>query len=271
MPTAPIAAVTLAGQRFRVAGPPGCSYHAELPAHAAALRPLVAVAAAVLPRDGIAFDIGANVGTFACALAALAPAGRVLAVEPSPATAAALRETVALNGLDERVEVRQSAVGAAPGRARFHADAGHSAGSHLLHAGTMAPDRLAPVEVEVTTVDTLAAGFDRLDLIKIDVEGFESEVLDGAVATLARHRPVVLAEFNAWTILCNRYGNPRTVLEDWLARFPFVHALGADSPPARVRPADALAFLHDHLVLRRCADELALSFDDAWVGRWSAG
>lgn len=266
-PDPAIREATLAGQVFRIAGPPGDTYHAEIGAHAAVLTPLVAVARAVLPRDGVAFDIGANVGAFACALATLAPDGRVIAVEPSPATAAALRRTVALNGLVERITVQETAVGAMPGRARFHAEAGHTAGSHLLHADTMAPERLTPVEVAVTTLDALAAGLERLDLIKIDVEGFESEVLDGAAATLARCRPVVLAEFNAWTILCNRNGNPRTVLEDWLRRFPFVHRLRAGDTPERVRPEDALAFLHDHLVLRRCADELALSFDDSWAAR----
>jgi len=264
-PDPTIREATLAGQVFRIAGPPGDTYHADIAAHAAALAPLIAAARAILPANGIAFDIGANVGAFACALATLAPDGKVIAAEPSPATAAALRRTLVMNGLDGRVAVHEAAVGAAPGRARFHAEATHTAGSHLLHAGTMAPERLTTVEVPVTTVDTLAAGLERLDLIKIDVEGFETEVLDGAVATLARFRPVVLAEFNAWTILCNRNGNPRTVLEDWLRRFPFVHRLCDDAAPERVRPDDALAFLHDHLVLRRCADELALSFDDAWA------
>ena len=266
--------VTIAGRRWRVAGDPEDSYFLWAASHARGMDEIHAVAAAILPEDGsgVALDIGANIGMTALVLAALAPAGRVLAVEPSPRTAQALRETLALNGMDGRVEVEQCAVSAAPGEAQFHFDAGHSAGSKLVNEGTM--DRAsigAPVTVPVTTLDALAEahGLERLDLVKVDVEGFEGDVLDGAAATIARHRPAFILEFNAWTLLCNRNANPRTVLEDWLSRFPFVHAFrGVAAAPERVRPEDALAFLHDHLVKRGCADDLVLSFDDAWVARW---
>jgi hypothetical protein len=128
----------------------------------------------------------------------------------------------------------------------------------------------APVRVPVTTLDALVAaqGLARVDLVKVDVEGFEGDVLDGAADTIARHRPAFILEFNAWTLMCNRNANPRTVLEDWLARFPVVHAFRGTAAPERVRPETALAFLHDHLVIRKCADDLVLSFDDAWVARW---
>jgi FkbM family methyltransferase len=261
--------VTIAGRRWRVAGDPADSYFQFVPQHARSVAPLHAVAAAVLPPDGVAVDVGANIGLTALALAALLPQGRVVAVEPSPRTLAALRRTLAANGLEARVAVEGAAVGAAPGEAEFH-DSEHSAGSHLLAAGTMRAEQLGRVVVPVTTLDRIAEaqGLQRLDLLKIDVEGFETEVLDGAAATLARYRPVCIAEFNAWTILCNRNQNPREVLEDWLRRFPVVHALRGAAPPERVKPEDLLGFLHDHLVERRCADDLVLGFDDAWVARW---
>jgi hypothetical protein len=49
-----------------------------------------------------------------------------------------------------------------------------------------------------------------------------------------------------------------------------VHALRGKSPPERITAANALDFLHDHMVERGCADDLVLSFDDAWVSRWKA-
>jgi FkbM family methyltransferase len=266
--------VTIAGRRRRVSGDPADTYFQDAARHARGMAEIHAVAAAILPPDGtgIALDIGANIGLTALVLAALAPRGRVLAAEPSPRTVEALRETLRLNGIADRVEVLPLAVGAGPGEAAFHADAAHSAGSKLVDAGTMDHATLAapPVAVPVTTLDALVerAGLPRIDLVKVDVEGFESDVLDGAAATIARHRPAFILEFNAWTLLCNRNANPRTVLEDWLARFPVVHAFRGTAAPERIGRAQALAFLHDHLVLRRCADDLVLSFDADWVARW---
>ncbi len=261
--------VSIAGRRYQVAGVPGDSYFQDVARHARDVRGLHAVAAAVLPPDGVAIDIGANIGLTALALAALLPAGRVVAVEPSPRTSEALRRTVAANPVGARIAVEACAVGAAPGQAVFH-DAEHSAGSHLLVDGTMRAAALHRVTVPVTSLDRLvtAHALPRLDFVKIDVEGFETEVLDGAAAAIARFRPVFFIEFNAWTLLCNRNANPRVVLEDWLGRFPVVHASRGAKPPERVTPEGALAFLHDHLVERRCADDLVLGFDDAWLERW---
>jgi FkbM family methyltransferase len=265
--------VAIGGRSWRIAGQAGDSYFAWAGSHARGMADLHAIAAAILPADGtgVVLDIGANIGLSVVALAALVPRGRVLAVEPGPATAEALARTIALNGLEERVTVERSAIGAATGEAAFHADAAHSAGSKLVDAGTMDRERLAPpLTVPVTTVDALLArhALPRLDLVKVDVEGFEGDVLDGAAATIAAHRPAFIMEFNAWTLLCNRNANPRAVLEDWLRRFPCVHAFRGMAAPERVRPEDALGFLHDHLVQRRCADDLVLSFDADWVGRW---
>ena len=264
--------ISIGGVARDVAGFADDSFFEHAAVHAAGLIELAAVAAAVLPPDGVVLDVGANIGLSVLAWAPLVPQGRIVAVEPSPRTARALARTVALNGLGGQVAVEAVALGATPGEAAFHA-AAHSAGAHLMDPGTLDAASLPQVRVPVETVDALVArqGLGRLDLIKIDVEGFETEVLDGAAATLARFRPVVLAEFNAWTLQCNRGANPRAVLEDWLARFPVALALRGALPPLRITAATLLGFLHDHLVTRGCADELVLGFDDAWVGRWRPG
>lgn len=261
--------VSIAGRRYWLTGDPADSYFQDASRHAKSVWAMQAVAAAVLPPDGVAVDIGANIGLTALALAALLPRGRVIAAEPSPRTLRALRQNIALNGLGDRIAIEAAAVGAEAGEAEFH-DSDHSAGSHLLSPGTMRAEQLGRITVPVTSLDRIAAahGLHRLDLVKVDVEGFESEVLDGAAAVIARYRPAFILEFNAWTILCNRNRNPREVLEDWLSRFPVVHAIRGANPPERVMPDDALAFLHDHLVQRRCIDDLVLGFDADWVARW---
>jgi len=262
--------VVIAGRQYRVAGDPADTYFLSASQHAEGMAEIHAIASALLRPDGVVMDIGANIGLSVLTFAALLPQGRIITAEPAPRTVQALRETLALNRLEDRVVVEAAAVSSAPGEALFDADAAHSAGSRIVTEGTMDRARLAPVAVPVTTLDALVAahGLTRLDLVKVDVEGFEGDVLDGAREAIARLRPTFILEFNAWTLMCNRNVNPRTVLEDWLARFPFVHAFRGTEAPERVRPEDALPFLHDHLVKRRCADDLVLGFDDAWLARW---
>jgi len=129
-------------------------------------------------------DIGAHAGYYALTLAPAAR--RVYAFEPDGRNLPGLRRNAARAGT---VEVVAKAVGRAPGRARFDTG-GDSAVSHLsADSGE---------EVEVVSVDSFVAATPGCDpaVIKIDVEGFDLDVLLGAEATLSRCRPVVLTEFN---------------------------------------------------------------------------
>ena len=57
-------------------------------------------------------------------------------------------------------------------------------------------------------------------------------------------------------------------LEAWMARFPVIHAMREGRPPWRITPENLLDFLHDHLVVRGCADDLVLGWDEGWVARY---
>lgn len=154
-----------------------------------ALRRVIAPGATV-------YDIGANVGFFSLLAARLTgPEGRVLAFEPSPPAVAGLRANLALNP-DARVDVRETAVAATVGRARL-LQVGEHSWSHLEDRGWH-PDTTAVVDVDVTTVDAeVAAGAPTPDVLKIDVEGSEIAVLEGARDTLARARPALIVELHS--------------------------------------------------------------------------
>ena len=146
-----------------------------------------ATALAFAPRGGTVIDIGANLGEWAVPLAqAVGPAGQVFCCEPNPAVAAALEATLRVNGLDH-AEVLRIAVSDIEGE-------GHLA----LHPGDTGQSRLAAAGIPVTlrTLDALAAehGLDRIDLVKVDVEGHEAAVLAGAMEVLRRHRPALIFE-----------------------------------------------------------------------------
>jgi len=154
-------------------------------------------ALAFLQSGAVAIDVGANLGEWTIPLArTVGAAGRVLAVEPTPRSAAALEATLAANAL-RHAEVIRCAVSDHDGNAEFAVPVVTSA---RTDTGTA---RLGPVgagyerlNVSLRSLDSLVAErrLDRVDLIKIDVEGHERQVLDGAETILRRHRPALVIE-----------------------------------------------------------------------------
>ncbi|MGA9997366.1 MAG: FkbM family methyltransferase [Pyrinomonadaceae bacterium] len=125
-------------------------------------------------------DVGTFIGLYTIALAKrVAPAGKVIAFEPHPINFADLKEHVRLNSLAEIVEPIEAAVGASNCQVSFQLN---SCESHIASKGDgVAPDDM--VVAECVTLDSVFAG-KRCDLIKIDVEGYEEQVLQGASALL---------------------------------------------------------------------------------------
>ncbi len=139
-------------------------------------------------------DVGANHGLFSLEAAHLiGPSGTIHAFEPTPSTRDLLESNLAANGLD-RVRVFPTALGDAPGTARLRVHRELS-GLNTLASGditwnhrTLRADAI--VEVPITTLDAHAEaeGLDRIDFLKIDVEGFELGVIRGARGLLASGR-----------------------------------------------------------------------------------
>ncbi|MEX2582353.1 MAG: FkbM family methyltransferase [Gemmatimonadota bacterium] len=129
-------------------------------------------------------DVGAHVGYYTLLSARLAgPEGRVCAFEPDPRNCAHLRRHLAINRL-ANAEVVQGAVSNEDGVARFRFGSGSGTG-HLSDDGT--------IEVETLSLDAFC-GLRGLqpDFIKIDTEGAEVRVLEGARRTLLAHRPAIV-------------------------------------------------------------------------------
>ena len=144
-----------------------------------------ALAGLLAPGD-VCFDVGANVGFYTLLAARIVgPEGRVVAFEPHPENVAALERNVQANGLSNVVVVPK-AVSAASGEARLAG--GDRATAHLD------ADRGRPVET--VSLDEFVAAWPALApaVVKIDVEGHELEVLEGARRTLEAGRPALVCE-----------------------------------------------------------------------------
>ena len=147
-----------------------------------------------IPPGGLVFDVGANIGLSALEFSRMAGrVGRVIAFEPHPDTAARLRANLDRNGATN-VEIVQSAVGAAPGTITFY----ESADATLSSASVIPRNLVRSFDVPLTTVDLAWAGVGKpvVAVLKIDVEGGELQVLQGAGELLARDHPAILLE--AW-------------------------------------------------------------------------
>ncbi|MBX9616209.1 MAG: FkbM family methyltransferase [Caulobacteraceae bacterium] len=142
-------------------------------------------------------DAGANHGYYTVLFADLVgPHGRVAAIEPNPKTFKLLSQTVTVNGFDTRVLLCEKALTASDGEALvFHAPDREPKNARLMHADYGGAADM--VSVTGAKLDTLIAGWPRVDFMKIDVEGAEEPMLAGAWATISRDRPQLLLEFNS--------------------------------------------------------------------------
>lgn len=146
---------------------------------------------ALVPVGGLVVDVGANLGTHTIGLARrVGPTGAVLAFEPQRYLSQLLVTSVTLNDLGW-VRVIHGAVGASPGTVVVPDIDYAQPGSYgALALGSWEQGE----KVAVFTIDGLELG--RCSLLKVDVEGMELAVLEGAKKTLARLRPIVFVENN---------------------------------------------------------------------------
>jgi FkbM family methyltransferase len=149
-----------------------------------------------VPAGGVFYDVGSNLGFFALLGAHMTgPEGRVLAFEPAPDNAAAIRHNAEVNGL-LNVDVVEKAVAAAGGEGRLQVVDDQSWSKleeYGAHPGT---EQVLDVAVIALDEEIGAGALPPPDVVKIDVEGAEIAVLEGMATTLAEHRPAIICELH---------------------------------------------------------------------------
>lgn len=162
------------------------------------MRRLLAFA---LARDANCIDIGASRGAVLAEMQRVAPLGHHLAFEPLPHLCARLRATF------PRVEVHEAAVSNQAGEADFSYFHGAFDGwSGLIYRPLPSGDEaiVEQIRVRLEVLDDVLDPDYRPALIKIDVEGTERQVMEGALATLRRHQPIIIFEHGLGS--ANAYG-----------------------------------------------------------------
>lgn len=206
----------------------------------------------VQPGD-VVVDVGANVGVYTLLAArAVGPSGRVYALEPDPRSFELLQANIGLNGFENVVSLRV-AVGAREGKATLARDR-HNAGLHsLARANVVHPAETT--EVEVVTLDGLARGqgIERVNVVKLDVQGSEADVVAGGTQLFRAKGLVVFMEY--WPAgLRNCGADPSKLLRSLAEAFSLdvIDPPVGDAAPAEVERIVAQRDGHAiDLVLRR--------------------
>lgn len=155
-----------------------------------------------LTEDDVFYDVGANVG-FTSFVALTKGVKHVFAFEPDPINLQVFNTNLNLNkDLRDRCTIIGKAISESPGRLSFtHAPSANMGLGKLSSSGGS-----NTIEVDVTTLDAFVAGCEGViapTVIKIDVEGWELQVLRGGIKTITNHRPRLIV-FEAD---CDAYGN----------------------------------------------------------------
>ncbi len=151
-------------------------------------EPELGILRQLAPADCVAIDVGANRGCYSYALSHIAR--KVEAFEPHPALAAFMRRKLGAN-----VCVHEVALSNRAGVAELHIPHDKSGADTHLCSSLRKPDSsssYSKISVRLATIDEFS--FDDVGFIKIDVEGCDLDVIEGAQRTIAQLRPVLLVE-----------------------------------------------------------------------------
>lgn len=211
----------------------------------------------LLSPGDVCVDVGAHVGYYTILASRLVePGGHVYALEPAPETYVRLLANLRLNGVSN-VTALPLAAGAVEARATLKTGPpSHTGVSSIL--SDAAPRGLDETTVTVRPVACVVRAIDleRIRLIKVDVEGYELEVLKGIEPILEHVRPAIIIEIHAHRAgeaeplivkLCDTYQLNAFRLDDYEVEDRFVSAV---NPPRLLAPPTGLPRERYNLLLR---------------------
>lgn len=158
-------------------------------------KPLIKWVRSKLSKDKVFIDIGAHIGTYA--LTCAPNTQHTWAFECSPKNFCYLAANVALHELTDKISPIPFALGNKPGNMKYYIRSKDGGGNGIKVLSDQ-DSKCASVDVHVRTLDSF--DIQNVGMIKIDVEGFEKEVLEGAVETLKKsgYPPIVFESWGDW-------------------------------------------------------------------------
>ena len=143
-----------------------------------------------LQEGGVFIDVGAHIGVYSLRIARLFPKANIVSIEPNPIAFEALILGIKANNL-YNVNALNLALSDIDGEVTLHVKLINAAPSIIETQGSLKSIKVKAMRLD-TLVETLK--LNRIDVIKVDVEGAKLEVLRGAINTLKNYKPKIIAE-----------------------------------------------------------------------------
>jgi FkbM family methyltransferase len=205
---------------------------------------------------GVILDVGANIGLTSLAMSLASPNSRVVAFEPSPENAKLFsRNTLG----HEQITLERRGLGDVAGHFDFIMPLA-GANAHVAtpnYEFAQHPD-FRPIRVPITTLDdylTTLGTDDRIEFIKIDVEGFEPNVLAGAQTLIRVHQPLIWMEFNSVALNVAHGYSPIAFARALFSCFDVLRVVSNNELDRIPGPSE---LVHDNMTLKRSIEDIVL-------------
>jgi FkbM family methyltransferase len=248
--------ITIGNSQFEFSGEESDPYFKDLPIFNTGNNQLQRYVSKHVAGSSICLDIGANIGLTSVLMSHYNPNGRVYSFEPSPINLQHLRDNIQRN-TSGNVEIISSAIGSADGFVNFQTPQA-GANSTVIRGDASG---LPYTKVPLITVDGWVAkkGVSAVDFIKIDVEGFEPEVLIGAAETITRLKPKLYMEFNSITTIFEARLSPLVFAEAIWMLFD-IYTVADDGAISRL--TDPRSFTYENIMSHGCIDDILMELKD---------
>lgn len=206
----------------------------------------VALFNSLLRASDWVFDVGANIGCTSILFGERCR--KVYSFEPSPTTFKFLQRNLSSADLNNVIPMNMG-LGSCAGESELTFSPTNRSGGFVSDK-TQASLGHSIEKIKIERADDLAKSLDlpALDFMKIDVEGFEKSVIEGAQELIGAHKPVVVLELNHWCL--NAF--QRITIPDFLdflrARFPILLAVEGNTYRDLHNPNDSYHVMYHHII-----------------------
>ena len=200
----------------------------------------------LIKEDDVVIDIGANIGCTSILFGELAH--QVISFEPSTTTFNLLQRNIKGSGL-VNIKLQNYALGSSSSISEITYAPSNRSGGFISNKTTISTGHITE-KIKIKKLDDIIDNLklQKIDFIKIDVEGFEKEVIDGAKKTIARCKPIIVLELNHWCL--NAF--QRITIPDFFdylkSIFPILYAIEGNSYADIFDESDRYQIMYNHII-----------------------